>query len=162
MLSNLIIIFILLLISFLVILFINNKLESKVIKYSILVYSLIYFILIILFDNDYIYLFLKSLITYIWYPSYLLFVLNSLISIFLFIYSILNKKISFLNKFVNYIYFGIVFSCYNIFRGLEIDPLIYSELYSRNSLLLMRISSIITILTILLNIIFKMRGNDEK
>ena len=152
------IIFILLLIAFLVILIINDKKNNKLIKYSFIIYSIIYFLLIILFDNNYIYEFLKAMITYIWYPTYLLFVITIIVSIILFIYSLLSKKITFLNKLANYIFFLITFVCYNTFLSLKIDPTIYSELYTNNSLLLMRIASIFCLASIIINIILRMRG----
>ena len=152
------IMFILLIISFLVILIMNNKKNSKVVKYSFIIYGVIYLFLIVLLDNSYIYEFLKALITYIWYPTYLLFVVTVIISIVLFIYSILSKKIDILSKIVNYIFFLCSFVCYNTFLSLKIDPLIYDELYSSNSLLLMRINNIVFIVTIILNIILRMRG----
>ncbi|MBQ8892351.1 MAG: hypothetical protein IJ068_05790 [Bacilli bacterium] len=152
------IIFIILLISFLVILIMNDKKNNKIIKYLFTGYGIIYFLLIILFDNNYIYEFLKAIITYIWYPTYLLFVVTIIISIILFIYSLLSKKINFLNKIANYVFFLIAFVCYNTFLSLKIDPSIYSELYTSNSLLLMRITTILCIATILFNIILRMRG----
>ena len=149
---------ILLFISFLVILLLNHKRDSKIIKYSFIVYGVIYFFLIILLDNSYIYEFLKAIITYVWYPTYLLFVITIIFSIILFIYSILSKKLNLLNKIINYVFFLCSFVCYNTFLSLKIDPLIYEELYSNNSLLLMRITNIFFITTIILNIIIRMRG----
>ena len=152
------IIFISLLILFLIILIVNNKQNSKIIKYMFIVYGIIYLLLIILLDNNYIYDFLKALITYIWYPSYLLFVITIIFSIILFIYSLLSKKLNIINKFINYIFFLMSFVCYNTFLNLNIDPSIYSELYTSTSLLLMRISNILFITVLLANLIIRMRG----
>ena len=152
------IIFILLLISFLVIFIMNNKQNNKIIKYMFLVYGIIYLLLIVLLDNNYIYEFLKALITFVWYPSYLLFVITIISSIILFIYSLLNKKINIISKYINYAFFLISFVCYNTFLSLDIDPSIYSELYTSKSLLLMRIGNILFIAVLLANIVLKVRG----
>ena len=159
---NLFIMFGLLLISFLVIFVLNSNLNNKIIKYLFLIYSVVYLLLIILFDNNYIYLFLKAVITYVWYPNYLLFVITVIISIVLFIYSLISKKTNIINKFANYMNFFISFFCYNTFLSLKIDPLLYSELYSNKSLLLMRISTISCIAIILINILLKVRGKYDK
>ena len=65
---------IILALAFFFILLYNNTLKNKIVNIMFLSLSLIYLILIIIFDNNYIYELLKALITYIWYPNYLLFV----------------------------------------------------------------------------------------
>jgi len=107
-------------ISFVFILIFNQKIKSKVIKFSFLTTCLIYLILILIFDNNFIYELLKSSITYIWYPNYLLLVLTILISILIFIYTILKENLSLKNKIINYILFSIMFSLYIIFKRLNI------------------------------------------
>ena len=155
---------IILAISFVFILILNQKLKSKIIKISFTIFSLIYLILILIFDNKFLYEFFKAIITYLWYPNYLLFVITILMSIIVLIYSILKKRLPFRNKVINYLLFSILFSCYIIFQRLQIDTDLYSSLYSSNSLIILRITSITFIVWFILNIIFKLldRSKYEK
>ena len=82
---------IILAISFFIILMINTKVKSKIIKYLFLMICLIFIILITIFDNAYVYELLNKLIIYIWYPNYLIFVTTILLSNSILIYTILNK-----------------------------------------------------------------------
>lgn len=157
---NIMIISILLSLSFILILLINNQ-KNKLIKHSFIFLSLIFLILILIYDNNYIYELLKSIITYIWYPNYLIFTTVILISIIIFIYNLLkNNKIIY--KITSYILFGISFSCYMTFLGFSIDPLISSSLYSTKSLIIMRIETITFLIWIIVNCFFKIRGRYEK
>ena len=100
---------IILALAFFFILLYNNTLKNKIVNIMFLSLSLIYLILIIIFDNNYIYELLKALITYIWYPNYLLFVTTILFSIFIFIFTLL-KKINLKQKILNYLLFCLNFS----------------------------------------------------
>ena len=152
---------IILAIAFLFILICNYKLKSKIIKFSFLILSIIFLILIFIFDNSFIYEFLKSLITYIWYPSYVLFVVTIIFSIIILIWTLLYNKLLIINKTINYLFFCICFCCYIIFLRLNIDPLLYNSLYSSKSLIIMRTVSISFIVCIFVNIVFKLRGRYE-
>ncbi|MGN1353197.1 MAG: hypothetical protein ACI4WF_03930 [Bacilli bacterium] len=154
---------IILVLAFFFILLYNNTLKNKIVNIMFLSLSLIYLILIIIFDNNYIYELLKALITYIWYPNYLLFVTTILFSIFIFIFTLL-KKINLKQKILNYSLFCLNFSYYIIFLRLKIDLKSYTSYYSSNSLLVLRISSITVIIWIILSLILHIieRGNNEK
>ena len=154
---------IILALAFFFILLYNNTLKNKIVNIMFLSLSLIYLILIIIFDNNYIYELLKALITYIWYPNYLLFVTTVLFSIFIFIFTLL-KKINLKQKILNYSLFCLNFSYYIIFLRLNIDLKSYTSYYSSNSLLVLRISSITVIIWIILSLILHIikRGNNEK
>ena len=154
---------IILALAFFFILLYNNTLKNKIVNIMFLSLSLIYLILIIIFDNNYIYELLKALITYIWYPNYLLFVTTVLFSIFIFIFTLL-KKINLKQKILNYSLFCLNFSYYIIFLRLNIDLKSYTSYYSLNSLLVLRISSITVIIWIILSLILHIieRGNNEK
>ena len=154
---------IILALAFFFILLYNNTLKNKIVNIMFLSLSLIYLILIIIFDNNYIYELLKALITYIWYPNYLLFVTTILFSIFIFIFTLL-KKINLKQKILNYLLFCLNFSYYIIFLRLNIDLKSYTSYYSSNSLLVLRISSITMIVWFILTFIFKIieRGKNEK
>lgn len=155
---------IILAITFLFILIINQKIKSRVINISFLILSLVYLILIIIFDNNYIYDLLKLFITYFWYPNYLVFVTTILISIIILIYTILKKKLSFKRKIINYSLFCITFPCYITFLRLDLDPSLYSDLYQMNSLIILRIVVLSFLIWLILTIIFKLidRGIYEK
>ena len=154
---------IILALAFFFILLYNNTLKNKIVNIMFLSLSLIYLILIIIFDNNYFYKLLKALITYIWYPNYLLFVTTVLFSIFIFIFTLL-KKINLKQKILNYSLFCLNFSYYIIFLRLNIDLKSYTSYYSSNSLLVLRISSITVIIWIILSLILHIieRGNNEK
>ena len=154
----------LLAISFFIILIINTKVKSKTIKYLFLILSLIFLVLITIFDNHYVYLLLKSLITYIWYPNYLIFVSSILISNIILIYTCLNNKLSIKRKIINYLIFSISYTSYIIFSRLNIDINSYSSLYQNNSLTILRIETISFLTWFILTIIFKLidRSSYEK
>ena len=147
--------------AFLVILLINFKLKSKIIKYSFLIYFIIFLFLIIFYDNSFVYEFLKQIITYLWYPSYLLFVITVICDIIIIIYTLFRDKLNIISKIINYINFLIGFACYIIFLRLNIDPNIYSEYYKSNSLTIVRITTITFLISLLVNVIIKIRGKYE-
>ena len=149
-------------ISFLIILIINIKLNNKIIKYLFIIFSVIYLILILLFDNNFVYQFLKKIVSYVWFPDYLSFVLTNLFIIVVFLVTIFKKNIKKINKIINYILFIISFVCYNIYQSLGIDSSIYTEYYGTNSLILVRIISISLILWVIINIALSIRGKYEK
>ena len=149
-------------ICFLVILLYNIKLKNKIINYLFLGLSLVNIILIMILDSNFIYEFLKAIITYIWYPNYLIFVIVNFINIIILMITLLNKKINIISKIINYILFSISFSCYLIFLRLDIDVTLYSSLYQTKSLILMRIVSISFLIGLLVKFIMKVRGKNEK
>ena len=142
--------------SFSFILICNYKLKSRVIKISFLGLTFLFLILIMIFDNNYIYSLLKLVISYLWYPNYLMFTTTILFSVILLIYSLVKNKLSFKNKIINYLLFSISFSTYIIFNRLNIDTNIYSSLYSTNSLIVLRIVTISFAIWLVLTIIFKL------
>ncbi len=149
-------------IAFFVILLFNIKMKSKIIKYSFLILTLVFLITIGVLDTNFVYNFLEAIITYLWYPNYLLFVLNILFSIIILLYTLLNDKMLIIKKIASYIFFCISFSCYITFLRLDIDPTLYSSLYKSSSLTVMRIVSVSAFLWLIINIVFKIRGKNEK
>ena len=153
---------IILAIAFLTILLFNFKLKSKVIKYSFLIYFSLFLLLIILYDNNFVYEFLKQMITYLWYPNYLLFVITVICDIIIIIYTLFKEKLNNVSKIINYINLLIAFACYIIFLRLNIDPNIYSEYYKSTPLMLVRITTISFLISLIINIIIKIRGKYEQ
>ena len=149
-------------IAFFVILLFNIKMKSKIIKYSFLILTLVFLITIGVLDTNFVYNFLEAIITYLWYPNYLLFVLNILFSIIILLYTLLNDKMLIIKKIASYIFFCISFSCYITFLRLDIDPTLYSSLYKSSSLTVMRIVSVSAFLWLIINIVLKIRGKNEK
>ena len=117
--------------------------------------------MIILLDSNFIYEFLKAIITYLWYPNYLIFVILIITSIIIQVLNNLKKDNNKLKNILSNLLFSICFSCYIIFLNLDIDPTLYSSLYQTNSLILMRIVSISFIIYFIFILILKMRGKNE-
>ncbi len=156
---------IILAITFLFILICNKKLQSKLIKYSFVVLAFIFLILILIFDSSYAYEFLKAIVSYVWYPNYLLFVSTIIIVIGILLYTLFNEKMAFYKKIINYCLFTLTFSCYVIFQRLGIDVTKYTSLYSTKSLVVMRIVTItftIWVLFKVITIIINRRKKNEK
>jgi len=147
---------------FLILFFNSYAFKNKKIKYLYILFSLVFLLLIIILDNSFIYEFLKTVIKYLWYPNYLLFVISVLCSIILLLYTLLKKEMFLINRVINYLLFCISYSCYLIFISFDIDPLLYSSLYQDKSLIVMRIETITFLITLIINIILKIRGSNEK
>ena len=157
----LIIISIIMSICLLTILMYNTKLQNNIIKYSFVFLGFMFSILIIVLDNKFIYQFLKAIITYLWYPNYLIFVIVILINVISLIVSFFNKN-NIINKIINYILFIISFACYIIFYSYDIEVNLASSLYQVKSLILMRIVTISSIIGIIVKLFMMMRGKNEK
>ena len=157
----LIIISIIMSICLLTILMYNTKLQNNIIKYSFVFLGFMFSILIIVLDNKFIYQFLKAIITYLWYPNYLIFVIVILINVISLIVSFFNKN-NIINKIINYILFIISFACYIIFYSYDIEVNLASSLYQVKSLILMRIVTISSIIGIIVKLFIMMRGKNEK
>lgn len=156
------IISIILAICFFVILLFNDKIKKKIFKYIFLFFGLIYFIFVIFLDSNFIYEFLKAIITYLWYPNYLIFVIVILFSIIVLMISLLKKEKNKLINLITYLLFSICFACYLIFLNYDIDINSYSSLYQFKTLLLMRIVTISFMVWILINVFIRMRGKYER
>ena len=151
-------------ITFFCILILNVFLKNKMLNLLFLILGFICFVLILVFDNPYIYELLKQLITYFWYPNYFIFVSIILISTLILIYTLLRKKMTRIKKILNYLMFCLSFALYIIFFRININPDSYTSLYSTTSLTVMRILTItfgVYILTILIIDIVR-RGRNEK
>ena len=147
---------------FLILLIFNYSFENKMIKNIFLIQSCVYLILILFFDHNFIYELFKTIITYIWYPNYLLFVLTTLIALIILIYTLIKKYVKKINMIINYILVIITFICYNIFNTLDIDPLIVSELYNTLPLIIMRVANISFMVWVIITIGLKIRRKYEK
>ena len=162
MLNYLMICSIIMAICLLIILLTNLIYKKKSIKNIFLVFCLIFLILILTLDTNFVYEFLKSIITYLWYPNYLIFVIIILTSIIILGLSLFKKENLLLKNILNYLLFTICFACYLIFLSLDIDTSLYSSLYQTNSLIVMRIVTISFVIWLLLSIYIRMRGSNEK
>lgn len=150
--------------SFLFLLICNHKLKSKVIKFSFLILCLLILILIMIFDNKYIYELLKIIISYFWYPNYLMFTTTIFFNIIVLVYTLFKNNLSLFQKIINYFLFAISFFSYICFNRLEIDTSLYTSLYSNSSLIILRIVSISFSVWLVLTILFNLlnRGKHEK
>lgn len=121
------------------ILIINLYKKNKYIKYSYLFFFLFTFTIIFCYDLTILDEILYHIIKYIYYPTYYSCVLTILFMIIMFIYTIINKKLSNKEKIINYVFGGLVVISYIIFLTLNIDILEYKLLYSSYSLLCLRL-----------------------
>ena len=112
---------IILALSFILILIWNLKLKNKWIKITFLVLAIVYLVTIFILDNNFVNSLLTSLITYIWYPNYLLFIVTIIISIIIFIITLFKKKLKSKYKIINYILFCFLFTIYIIYLRQDID-----------------------------------------
>ena len=147
---------------FLILLIFNYTFENKIIKNIFTIYSVIFIILILFFDNTFVYEFFKALITYIWYPNYLIFVITSLTTLIILIYTLNKKYLKKSNVIINYLLSIIAFICYNTFNTLGIDVDVYSEVYTLVPLILMRTVSISFLCWVIITIILKVWRKYEK
>ena len=148
--------------SFFFILICNLKLKNKWIRITFLILSIAYLVSIFVFDNNFITDLLTSLITYIWYPNYLIFVTIVIISIIILLITLFKKKMKLKYKIINYLLFCFMFAIYIIYLRQGIDTSLYSELYSKISLIILRTASIFFLGWLIITIIFKIGDKYEK
>ena len=153
---------IILAISFFLILIYNTKLKNKFIKIVFMILAICFLISILVLDNAYVYELLKSIITYFWYPNYLIFVTTILISVIIFIFTLLKKKLKLIKYIKNYLLFIVVFPVYIIYLRQEIDTTLYTSLYSKTSLTLMRIVTISFTIWLIVTIILRIKDRGKK
>ena len=157
-----VIISIILAISFMIILLYNSKLNNKLIKIVFIVLTISFMISILILDSDYVYDLLRSLITYFWYPNYLIFVTIIILSVVILLITLFNKKMKLKYKLSNYFIFSLLFALYIIYQRQGIDTSLYNELYSNPSLVLLRIGTIAFLVWFILTLIFKIGDKHEK
>lgn len=155
------IISIILAICFFVILTFNNKEKNKIIKIVSILFCLVLLTFIFLLDSNFIYEFLKAIITYLWYPNYLIYVIIILVSVVNLLISLLKKEQNKIKYIINNFLFSICLGSYLIFLNFNIDITLYSSLYQPKVLLLMRIVTISFIIWGFINIYIRMRGKNE-
>ena len=160
---NIAIIYLIITIIFSFILIFNEYKNIKAIKYSFLIYSIMFLLLIFIFDSNFIYIFFKSIISITVYPNYLTFIIIVLISIFVFILSLLQKNKSKIFKISSYILFSVSFLCYNMLNSLNIDFNLYQDYYEGLGVVIARVEVYTFIVWILINVIMLIikRGKNE-
>ena len=140
----------------------NQRLKSKWIKIVFLILSICYLTLILVFDTNFVYDLLRSLITYVWYPNYLIFVTIIILSIIILLITLFNKKMKLKYRLSNYFIFSLLFALYIIYQRQGIDTSLYNELYSNTSLILLRIGTISFAVWFILTLLFKIGDKHEK
>lgn len=123
------------------ILIINIYKQNKIMKYSFLIFFVFAFAAIIFYDTDVINQLLYYLIRYFYYPSYDAFIFTVLLMIIVVVLSLFNYRLSSKMRVINCAFGIIILVSYIIFLILGIDVLEYKELYSKNSLICLRLVS---------------------
>ena len=142
-------------IAFLILLIFNYTFENKTIKNIFIIYAILFLILILFFDHDFIY-------QYLWYPNYVIFVMTTIIALIILVYTLLKKYMKKVNTIINYFLVIITFICYNMFNTLDIDPLVTSELYQVTPLVIMRVATISFMVWVIVTLVLNIRRKYEK
>ena len=121
-----------------IILVLNIKEKSKVIKNSFLLFIIVLF-LSLFFVNELVIDYLFSIIIrYFYFPTFSSIILTILITMVLSIKNIYNDKKNKYLRIINYIFASFIFVGYITFMSLKVDINSYSLLYDGDSLICLR------------------------
>ena len=121
-----------------IILVLNIKEKSKIIKNSFLVFMVTLF-LSLFFVNELVMDYLFSIIIrYLYYPTFSSIILTIIITMAIFIKNVYNDKMSKYLRIINYIFASFIFVGYISFMTLKVDINSYTLLYDGNSLICLR------------------------
>ena len=139
----------------LIILVLNMEDRSKVIKNSFLLF-MICLITALFFVNelvmDYI---ISAIIRFFYFPSFTSIIVELLLTMVVFIYSIYDDEMKPKTRIINYIFASFIFVSYIIFMFLDVDINSYNALYDGDSLICLRYISRTFILWIIVNVMTK-------
>lgn len=128
-----------------IILLLNIKYKNDIIRILFMVF-VGFLVSIVTITNDSIMDFIiESIIRFIYFPSISAVLVITFIALICFMYSLYNFKLDKLIMIVNYLYSCLIFVCYINFTSLSINSDLYSSIYTGDSLILIRIMSISTI-----------------
>ena len=120
---------------------INNYKQNKIIHYSFLVFFVFAFSMIIFADTYVINQLLYYIIKYFYYPSYDFFIFTVLLMMLVVIFSIFNNKLDNKMRIINCSFGFISLVGYIIFALVDIDVMIYKDLYTGVPLYCLRLVS---------------------
>ena len=121
-----------------IILVLNIKDKSKIIKGSFLVFIVTLF-LALFFVNELVMDYLFSIIIrYFYYPTFSSIILTVLITMIIFVKNIYNDKMGDKSRIINYVFASFIFVGYIAFMTLKIDINSYNLLYEGSSLICLR------------------------
>lgn len=124
-----------------VILIINIHERNKIVKRASILFFALSFIAIVFYDETILEQLLYYIIKYIYFPSYDIYVFTVLFMILVFIYSVFNNNLSNKIRVFNYGFCGIALVSYILFLLLNVDILVYKNLYSGVPLICLRLAS---------------------
>ena len=146
-------------------LFFNMKRKNKFANYIVFVIYIALILAIFIGSPSYVGYsidsFIKGIMKYIYFPSTVAYFFIIVIAGGILIYSIYSKKITKLEKIINYVYFSIIFFLYTSFVVVvtykKLDIRILQDLYKNNTVLsIVQISNLIFLLWILFTFFFKL------
>ena len=137
------------------ILVINEKKKSLIIKYSFIVLFFGLSMFFLHFNQTIINYLFKMIIEYIYFPDFTVYLISIFSTLCILIYSIFSEKMCKLNKVINYIFSALLIVSYIKFMTLNVDVSLYNELYSSSSLLWLRIGTRGFLLWIIIMLIIK-------
>lgn len=123
------------------ILIINIKRKSAIIKFSFGIMFLLLMGLFIYYNQDMLDHIIRFLVRYIYFPSFTSYLITLFLTLIILISSVLSEKFNKKIRVVNYICSSLLIVGYIIFMILNIDISLYSQLYSGASLMCLKYST---------------------
>lgn len=140
---------------FLIILIINTQKNNNLIKHLFVIFFLFSLIAILVYEESFVDQVLYYIIQYIYYPTYFSCILSLLIGVILFIYTLLNNKLSYSYRIFNYGIFVSIFVSYIVFLIIGVDILDLKSLYTGGSLICLRLISRSLIIWLIFTLLIK-------
>lgn len=120
------------------ILVVNMHKKNKVIKYGFIILFITLVIILMLSNEVIINTLLRSMINYLYFPSFTSYIVTVTLSLCILVYSIFNEKLPDKIRIINYVFASLMIVSYVIFLMLEVDITSYNALYNVGSLFCLR------------------------
>lgn len=120
------------------ILVVNMHKKNKVIKYGFIILFITLVIILMLSNEVIINTLLRSMINYLYFPSFTSYIVTVTLSLCILVYSIFNEKLPDKIRIINYVFASLMIVSYVIFLMLEVDITSYNSLYNVGSLFCLR------------------------
>lgn len=120
------------------ILVVNMHKKNKVIKYGFIILFITLVIILMLSNEVIINTLLRSMINYLYFPSFTSYIVTVTLSLCILVYSIFNERLPDKIRIINYVFASLMIVSYVIFLMLEVDITSYNSLYNVGSLFCLR------------------------